>query len=133
VSIIQVPPIEAIWQPSFTFPPTSARSISRAALPYRIAFSISPIWAAMLASLHHNSEECLDARRQRGVARGQGVVERKVPLLRLEGKRMTQQEHRQHHVRLFDHLLAVDVERMIKEQQRVVVVRRVLEVPGLAV
>src|SRR4030095_16475747 len=78
-------------------------------------------------------DDRLDARRQRGVARGQRVVERKVPLLRLEGKRMTQQEHRQHYVRLFDHLLAVDVERMIKEQQRVVVTRCVLEVPGLAV
>src|SRR5215510_15095628 len=57
MSIIQVPPIEAIWQPSFTLPPTSARSISRAAIPYRIAFSVSPTCAAMIASTQDDSDE----------------------------------------------------------------------------
>src|SRR6516162_781345 len=57
VSVIQVPPIEAIWQPSFTFPPTSAKSISSAAIPYRTALSISPICAAMIASTDDDNDE----------------------------------------------------------------------------
>ena len=36
-------------------PPTSARSISNAATPYRMAFPISPTCAAMIASTHEDS------------------------------------------------------------------------------
>ena len=56
-SIIQVPPIEAMWQPSLTLPPISARSTSRAAIPYWIALSVLPIWVAMIASMHEDSDD----------------------------------------------------------------------------
>jgi len=56
VSIIQVPPIEAIWQPSFTLPPTSARSHQQCRYPVSNGFS-------NIADLR--SDDRLDARGQR--------------------------------------------------------------------
>ena len=57
MSVIQNPPIEAMWHPSFTLPATSAKSMSPASIEYWTAFSFSPISDAMMLSIDEDSEE----------------------------------------------------------------------------
>ena len=62
----------------------------------------------------------LHARRQRRVAGRDRVVVVEVAALLLERELVAAQHHRQHDVGLLEHLVAVDHERVVVEQQRVV-------------
>ena len=73
----------------------------------------------------------LHARRQRRVAGRDRVVVVEVAALLLERELVAAQDHRQHDVGLLEHLVAVDHERVEVEQQRVLLVRRAVEVPWL--
>ena len=77
-------------------------------------------------------DDRLHARRQRRVVGGDRVVVVEVAALLLTREALGAQVHREHHVGLLQHLEAVDHERVVVEQQGVVVGRRVLEVPRLA-
>ena len=61
------------------------------------------------------------------------IVVVEIALLLLGRELITEQEHGQHRVRLLDHLLPVEIERMVVQQQRVVFRGRGGEVPPLLV
>ncbi len=71
----------------------------------------------------------LHTRRQRRVAGGDRVVEIEVAPLLVHREAFGAQEHRQHHVGLLQHLMAVDDERVVVQQQREVFGWRRLPVP----
>jgi hypothetical protein len=71
----------------------------------------------------------LRARRQRRVAYGQRLVIGEVTLLLFGGKRIAAHLYGQHKIGLLDDLLPVQVEVGVVQEQRVVLLRGVLEVP----
>ena len=72
----------------------------------------------------------LHAGRERGVAHGQRLVVGEVARLLLGGEGLAADQHRHHQVGLLHHLLAVEVEVGVVEQQRVVVGAGAGEVPA---
>jgi hypothetical protein len=76
-------------------------------------------------------EHGLRAGRQGRVAHGEALVVVEVPLFLLGCEGVPAPVHGHHQVGLLDHLLAVELEVRVVQQQRILVRRRVLEVPGL--
>ncbi len=78
-------------------------------------------------------EHRLAARGQGGVPHGQCLVVGEVARLLLVGERVRALHHREHHVGLLHHLLAIQIEVGIVQHERVVLGRRRFEVPALEV
>ena len=78
-------------------------------------------------------QDTLNAHGERGITCSQGVVVIKVPLFLFLGKLLPQQKQGQHYIRLFDHLTAVDFQRMKVEQQGILITRRIYKVPDLLI
>ena len=76
-------------------------------------------------------DDRLRAGRQRRVAHAQLLVVVEVASLLLVGEGVAAPVHREHEVGLLDDLLAVEAQVGVVQQQRVVLGRRVLEVPAL--
>ncbi len=76
-------------------------------------------------------DDAVHGRRQRRVAGGERVVVVEVAPLLGEGELVAQEEHRQHDVGLLEDLVAVDHQRVVVKQQRIVIGRGRLEVPDL--
>ena len=78
-------------------------------------------------------DHALDAGRERGVAGGQRVVVVERPPRLLLAEVVLHEVGGEHDVGLLDHLVAVELERVVVQQQRVLLRRRPREVPAFAI
>lgn len=78
-----------------------------------------------------SGNDCLGARRQRGVTNGQCLVVGEVACFVLGAELLTAQVERQHEIGLLDHLLSVEVEVGEVQEQGVLLWRGGGEVPYL--